>query len=840
MFSSEQWLANSGSNFYNGVIGQSLRLSVGSNYKLDRQMVTPTSVTGTICTASWWMKKGNGNLVTSFINCRDNQASGNYCAYWTYASDFGSNNSHQFYNETNSINVGTNATVTPYRDVSAWYHVVIRYDSTQSTASNRIRIYINGVNQVSTFATTNYIGQNVVDTFWNNAGEHLILFGNGEDSGDNFDGYIAEFNWVDGLSLAPESFGELKNGVWIPIEYTGSYGLNGSRYTFADSSDIGKDTSGVGNHLDRVSNLSASDVVPDSPENNFATMNATNTNTNLNLSEGNLKIIPANTGDYYRSMSTLAIPTSGKWYWEVRLFVAPYVYQFGLYDVNGSTNQRARTVAASVTSGQLDYQVLLNDGTASINTQISVEGAAFGAWTSDTFGDGDVASFAYDADNNKMWMAKNGTFLNTSGTADPATGADPRFTPAANTEYYVGASMPNPASGGVMFNFGQDSTFTGQETATSNADANGIGAFHHAPPSGFLALCTANLPEPTIGANSLTQADDYFNTVLYTGNGGTQNITGFGFQPDWIWDKSRNQSGSHMLVDSSRGVGKYLRTNVTSAEVDDASILTHFISDGVTVGDINGNASGSSSVMWGWKANGGTTSSNSDGSVTTTIQANTTSGFSIVLYTGTGANATFGHGLGAVPKMIITKTRSTSGDWMVYHGANTSAPQTDFLKLNATNATEDLNTVWNDTAPTSSVFTLGSNGDVNTSGRTQVAYCFAEVEGYSKIGSYTGNGSADGTFVFTGFRPAFVMLKDIGGGEWGMFDSARNTFNVVNKLLQANVSDAEYSGDSNRDLDFLSNGFKLRNGSALVFNGSSRSLIYMAFAESPFKYANAR
>ena len=266
------------------------------------------------------------------------------------------------------------------------------------------------------------------------------------------------------------------------------------------------------------------------------------------------------------------------------------------------------------------------------------------------------------------------------------------------------------------------------------------------------------------------------------------------------------------------------------------------------------NQNSSRNVGWCWKANGGTTSSNTDGSVTTTVQANTTAGFSIVLYTGTGANATFGHGLGAVPKMIITKTRSNSGDWMVYHGANTSAPQTDFLKLNATNLTEDLNTVFNDTAPTSSVFSLGSNGDVNTSGRTQVAYVFAEVEGYSKFGSYDANGNDDGTFVFLGFRPAFFMLKNTSnntnGGNWVIMDDTRLGDDVgaippILSHLKANSSDAEFDAANYPMADFLANGFKLRLGgtnSGLarnVNNANGNDYIYMAFAHSPFKFANA-
>jgi len=258
--------------------------------------------------------------------------------------------------------------------------------------------------------------------------------------------------------------------------------------------------------------------------------------------------------------------------------------------------------------------------------------------------------------------------------------------------------------------------------------------------------------------------------------------------------------------------------------------------------DVAVNTNNESYVAWNWKANGGTataTISESGNNPAAVVQANPTAGFSIITYTGTGAAGTIAHGLSSAPKWIITKTRSHTGDWMVYHGANTSAPQTDFLKLNETNVTEDLNTVFNDTAPTSSVFTLGSNGDVNTDGRTQVAYVFAEVEGYSKFGVYTGNGNASGPFVYTGFRPAWVLVKrtDV-VNNWMMSDSARDPDNVVTELLYANLANAAYAL---LHLDFLSNGFKVRATNA-SWNTNGGTYIYMAFADSvgAFKYANAR
>ncbi len=331
---------------------------------------------------------------------------------------------------------------------------------------------------------------------------------------------------------------------------------------------------------------------------------------------------------------------------------------------------------------------------------------------------------------------------------------------------------------------------------------------------------------------TINKSSEHFNTKLYTGNGGTQSITGVGFQPDLNWTKARNVGTFHMLTDAVRGATKVVQSNISNAEQTFAQGLTSFDSDGFTAGnsdDINGNYNYAS---WNWKANG-TGSSNTDGSITSTVSANTTSGFSIVTYTGTGSNATIGHGLGSTPKFIIVKCRSHISSWMVYYGDNTN-----FLKLDTSVATEDLNTVWNDTSPTNSVFTLGTNGDVNTSGRTYVAYCFADVTGYSKFGSYIGNGSTDGTFVYTGFSPSFILWKSSSNAEhWWIIDNKRTTYNPTNNLLRPDISDVELVGNANMKVDFLSNGFKLRQTDNAL-NGSGASYIYMVFASAPLVGTN--
>ena len=329
---------------------------------------------------------------------------------------------------------------------------------------------------------------------------------------------------------------------------------------------------------------------------------------------------------------------------------------------------------------------------------------------------------------------------------------------------------------------------------------------------------------------TINKSTDYFNTVTYTGTGSSNSVTGVGFQPDWVWGKQRSGTNSHELYDAVRGVNKIIYSDLTDAEGTNSNGVSAFNADGFTVaGNTSINLSGQSIVAWNWKA-GGAGSANTDGSINSTVSANTTAGFSIVTYTGTGANATVGHGLGTAPKFIVTKCRSDTSDWMVYYG-----DATDFLKLNTTAATEDLSTVWNDTSPTNTVFSLGNNGDVNTNGRTMVAYCFAEKTGYSKIGSYKGNGNANGAFVYTGFKPSWIMIKRTDDTDtWTIYDNKRTGFNVDNNPLFANDTAVESTDD---DLDLLSNGFKIRRNSGRV-NTSGGNMIYMAFAEAPLVGSN--
>ena len=337
-----------------------------------------------------------------------------------------------------------------------------------------------------------------------------------------------------------------------------------------------------------------------------------------------------------------------------------------------------------------------------------------------------------------------------------------------------------------------------------------------------------------------TTTDDpsaYFQTALYTGNGSTQSITNDGnsdLQPDWVWIKERNNAVDHQLQDSTRGVTKTLQSNSNNGESTLTDIITSFNSDGFSLGNnVTWNGSSDTYVAWQWKANGGTTSSNSDGSITSTVQANTTAGFSIVTWSGnTTAGATVGHGLGVAPHYVQVKRRDRDGD--AWRGFWQPLGDEKYLELNANDAEQDSTTgAWNDTSPTSSVFSLGSAAGIN--GGNMLAYCFAPIQGYSKIGSYTGNGNADGTFIYTGFKPRFFMLKGTGNvSSWCMYDTARDPINQASQKIWANENNAEQSTGA---MDFLSNGIKMRINDN-DFNGSGYQYLYMAFAENPFVATN--
>ena len=575
------------------------------------------------------------------------------------------------------------------------------------------------------------------------------------------------------------------------------------------------DRSGQGNSY-TATNLANSDVVIDSPTNNFATWNPLQSSTNSQylLTQGNLFPTFSSSPSSFMNSSTTIGATSGKWYAELRVVVATsngcavgggsYITKI---DTSNQNVLNAALVVLSITHNQSAYRAIWVDGTA------TTTGLANGVV-------GDIYGLAMDVDNNKFYYYRNGSALgSTSGytLTDVGTGV---FTFQSQTD-----SATN------MWNFGQDSSFNGAITAGTATDGNGIGVFKYAPPSGFLALCTANLPDPAIPLPSAN-----FNTVLYAGNASTQSISGVGFEPSFVWAKNRSRAGGHGLFDAVRGAGKSLESSDTTAERTQSDSITSFNSDGFSLGD-NTEAgpdvnyvNNDSYVSWNWKANG-SGSNDTSGDIDATVSANQAAGFSVVKWASDGNTATVGHGLGAVPTLIIAKNRSEASAWSVY---SAEIGNTKRLVLNTT-AASATDAVWGNTTPTSSLFTQRIS---ITSGHEIIAYCFAPKPGYSKIGTYTGNGSATaGTFVNCGFKPAWLMYKKTSGAaEWRVYDSGRSVFNPVKLGVYPDLTNAE---DSGFDFDFLSNGFKSRANHADV-NESGGTYLYMAFAESPFKTANAR
>ena len=760
---------------------------------------------------------------------------GTLTGYYLYAVQQAAAADDSFYFDTttkalgisvNNGSVGYGAlTNSIFRDPSAWYHVVIAVDTTQAVAANRVQFYVNGVvqSQASNSIPQNYVFTGINTTKAQNIGRHPV-------SGTYFDGYFSEMFFVDGQQLTPSSFGQTNaiTGVWQPIKYTGTYGTNGFYLNFSDNSAataaaIGKDYSGNGNNW-TPNNISVTagvtyDSMIDVPtpyadggngRGNYAVLNSVDGGVaRTTISNANLFALFTGTaaGAGIRS-SGFQMPTSGKWYAEFTLVAKPT-----LANATNVGISRSDTILNS--TGNWYIGTSANDfswswGTGFSNKVTNNTGSAYGTAPAV----GDVIGVAIDLDTNPGAFTL--TFYN-NGTSQ-------------------GAAWTNQSTGGLTYSFGCSGTDN-----TNFATNFGQRPFAYTPPTGFKALNTYNLPDSTI-----TNGAKYMAASLYSGTSASQSIVNSGnntgaisFKPDLVWIKSRSAATDHKLTDSVRGVTKALISDTSGAETTDANGLTAFNTNGFTVGSdsVYNNGTGPATyVAWQWQA-GGTAVSNTSGSITSSVSANPTAGFSVVTYTGTGANATVGHGLGVAPKMMIIKNRGGTVNWGIYHASlGSGSPQNYVMQFDTAGQYGPSSTYWNGTAPTSSVFSVGSLSNVNGAGGNFVAYCFAAVAGYSAFGSYTGNGSADGPFVFTNFQPRWVMVKRTDStSDWYIWDTSRDTYNVESATLLADTSGAETSATS---IDGLSNGFKCR--SATVVNASGGTYIYAAFASSPFKLSLAR
>jgi hypothetical protein len=671
-----------------------------------------------------------------------------------------------------------------FRDPSAWYHVVAVWDSNNATAADRAIIYINSVRQVVTLGGSYpTLGQ---QSFWN---RNLLNTVGRFNAVAYFDGYLTEVNFIDGQALTPSSFGQIESttGVWSPKQYAGSYGTNGFYLKFGNTSSVaalGTDSSGNGNTW-TVNNVSLTagatyDSMLDVPVNYSDGGNGRGNYAVLNpLAVGAV----GTTTTPQANLSLIGNNTIRG----VSSFEIPTSgnWYFEIQDISYGTGGAAY-VGIGTTASQLStaYCIYQTDGTRNITGSSAAYGATWGAAGPSS----DVIGVAVDSSAGTVTFYKNNI----------SQGA---ITHGLGTTLYGILGKTGVNLGVIYANFGQR-------------------PFTYTPPTGFRALNTNNLPTPSIvnGANFMA-------ATTYTGNAAARSLSNavnnVSFQPDLVWIKSRTPGAtSHALFDSSRGVTKYLSSNTTTAETTLAQSLTALNSDGFSLGTDTTlvNASANSYVAWQWRES-------------------ITAGLDIVTYTGNGANRTIAHNLGVAPVMVIVKRYDApnTGNWQVRH---TSIAAANSIQLNATSAAAAAATVWNSTAPTSSVFSVGTSTDVNATGGTYAAYCFAEIAGFSKFGSYTGNGSADGPFVFCGFRPRFVLMKNSTSGvaPWTMYDSSRDSSNPETALIQPNSANTEVSSVF---CDFTANGFKIRQ-TGNSYNETGQTYIFAAFAEVPSKYALAR
>ena len=639
-----------------------------------------------------------------------------------------------------------------------------------------ITLYING---------TSYLTKTAQTTDLSSQGSNTIgSFLDNANNANNFFGQLGPFRIINDALDAPPSGGAATN--------SGALSNTGTK----------TDAAAIDSLFDVPTNGDQSDTgAGGEVSGNYATLNALNKGSNITLKEGNLELTSSS---HSTVLSTIAVTAGMKTYMETTV-VTDGVNGWGL-----TINPQAES-GYSTTSGK--WWVYDNGVNFSIQNQS----------TSTPYGVrvnvGDILQLAIDYDAGKAFVGINNTWINsTNGTnGNPSTGANPTFTFSTTDPIFP---LVHLHSGELAVNFGQR-------------------AWAYSAPTNFKALCTTNLPTPTIADGS-----DYFDTKLYTGNYSSQSITGLEFSPDFIWIKDRSASNDHNLYDIVRGANKKLVSNSTAAEGTVTNVLNSFDASGFSIGDSGQiNSNNNSYAAWAWNA-GASTVSNTDGNRTCNVRANPSAGFSIVSWNGNrSSGTTLGHGLNAAPELIIIKNRDVSTNWMVYHKATGHG---GYLGLNMTAAFASASSVWSNTAPTNTVFTVGADTESNGNGNDMIAYCFTSVAGYSKIGSFINPTSSDGAFVFCGFRPAFLLAKcavnissSSGTGDWILKDSARSHFNDPSdgNTLVANVNNAEdgYYSATQASVDFLSNGFKIRHPNSSPLGDTGRRYVYIAFAENPFQ-----
>ena len=902
------------------VLERSLRFNTTDSAYLSR---TPSSAGNrkTYTISAWVKRSSNGGTHPIFTRYTANNDAG-FLGLYLNSDDY------IYFTGWSTVYLKSNRL---YRDGSSWSHIVLVVDTTQGTASDRIKLYFNG--ELQTLATYNAPSQNADLKINEASAEHMI----GRYSNSYFNGYMAELNFIDGIALDASHFGytEFQTGIWRPKGYYGSYNTNGFRLDFSDNSaatasTLGKDRSGQGNDF-TPTNFTAGDLITNgdfssdsdwTKDSSWSIANGKATNSGggeiyqtISVVSGKTYFMRATidfTGDSSVNNTTIGFRDTGnsqyyaaggsgyttftanavnqlyvKWTsnvngnvrarcystdaitidnWTVKEEIAidsfpitPTKQSFASYETNDSVTdagsgksyrQGGYTVyntgaihaagrsSFPVNSGKWyaeftlktyssrsgstpyigaarvewmyeDFQIWIGN----VGTAMNASGATYRNGNSFSGGGvsysaGDIISVAIDLDNGKqIWWAKNGTYIN-SGNPATTTGGH-NIDPLSQSGFYV---------------FG-----TSGWASTSEWEANfGQRPFSYSVPAGFKTLQVDNLPDRT---QKILRPQKHFETLLYTGDGSSNNrVTGLEFKPDLVWIKSRSTTDNHILQDSVRG-NFILYPNLTNGDgATGGGWVKSLNHDGFTT-DVNGpiNTNGHNYVAWCWKA-GGTAVTNNDGSIASQVSANTEAGFSICTWTGTGSNLTFGHGLGKKPAWVITKARTGSSgcDWFVYHK---EIGATHNLRLNKQDASSTASDLFNNTEPTSSVFSIGNSSCINENGGTYVSYCWAEIPGYSKMGIYRANGSSDGTFQFTGFRPALVLLKRItdGSNYWELRDNKRDPLNPASSRIFPNTNDTDSVGEG---IDMFGNGFKLRN-TGTGSNNNGKDYAYIAFAEQP-------
>ena len=680
-------------------------------------------------------------------------------------------------------------------DTTKWYHVVVGVDTTQSTASDRVKIYVDGqdLDDITSATYSNFDGGQSVQLSTNASGSEISL--GGKTSNYYFDGYMAEVNFIDGTVYDASKFGQTdtSTGRWIPKAISSvTYGTNGFRCEFANTAGqtLGHDTSGNGNHL-TVNNISATtDLSIDTPSTNYATFLDSHQGTKK--TEGNLEIEIGNS-NFGHNCSSLR-PHSGKWYAEFRC-ITKGRSEVGIQHTEFMPENSATARMTAPTDGSLaGLMWSANDGVLTKDSSNNSD------LTLNTYDANDIIGIALDLD------TANGNQPNVSFYKNGTIETNGQNIPLPHGKYCMVAGDVATGYGGKwVANFGQNPSFCGGITAAANTDGSGS-LFKYTPPTGYLGLKQDNMPE----GKDLS---------------------------DFVWIKNRDSNDSHQIYDSSRGVFKNLSPDGTGAQDTIEDGLSKFLKGGFEISENAAvNSLNESYLGWNWIVNGGTTAANTDGSgasIASTTQANQTSGVSIIKYTGTGSNGTVAHGLSSAPEWVVVKNLDNGSEgWSNYHVGMSSA--TKIMTWNNSNAEADSATDWNSTAPTNKVVYVGTNARTNNNTQEHIMYAWHSVPGYSKFGKYTGNANADGPFVFTGFKPSWIMIKNRGAtASWFILDGTRNTFNPVENWLVADDPQAEVVTSGDRKIDFLSNGFKIRATTA-DFNGSGAVIIYMAFAEHPF------